>query len=327
MIRSRILGTGAYLPPHRLDNTWLESRVDTTDAWIRERTGVAERRIAPPDLVTSDLAAAAARVALDDAGLAARDLDMVIVATVTPDMPMPATACFVQRKLGAAPCAAFDLGAACAGFIYGLGLADGLIRGGGARHVLVIGVEVLSRVLDWSDRTTCVLFGDAAGAAVLGPSDDPARGVLSVCLHADGDAAGILTIPGGGTLHPASADTVAARLHKVHMNGREVFRHAVRNLAAGAVEAIEAAGLSRADVDHVVAHQANARILQAVAQRANVPFDRFFINIEKYGNTSSASIPVALDEARRAGRIVPGQTVLMCALGAGVAWGSALVRM
>lgn len=324
--RSRITGTGHYVPEKVLTNRDLEARVDTTDAWIMERTGIRERRIAADGECTSDMAAAAARRALEAAELSATDLDLIIVATVTPDMPLPSTAVFVQTKIGArSDCPAFDLAAACGGFCYGLTVADRFIRGG-ARHVLVIGVELLSRVIDWSDRTTCVLFGDGAGAAILSATDDPARGLLSMTLHADGHYASALRIPGGGSAEPVSERSLALRRHFVEMNGREIFKAAVKNLASASLRVLEDAGVSPTEVDWVVPHQANLRILDAVAERSGIARERFYLNLERYGNTSSASIPIALDEAIRGGSITRGQSVLMCALGGGVAWGAVLMR-
>lgn len=331
--RARILGTGHYLPPTVRTNHDLEKMVDTTDAWITERTGIKERRIAPPEIVTSDMATAAAKNALDAAGLAPTDVDMIIVGTVTPDMPMPATAAFVQQKLGAGNCPAFDLSAACAGFVYGMSIADQFIRSGAMKHVVVIGVELLSRVIDWEDRTTCVLFGDGAGAVVLGPTDDAGReaakprGVLSTAIHTDGSLAPSLWIPGGGSVSPASHDVIDRRLHKVHMKGQDIFKVAVRNLASASKNALVAAGITHEEIDWVCAHQANLRIINQVVSRLEVPEEKVLVNIERVGNTSSASIPILLDENVRSGKIKEGDTVLMCALGAGISWGSALVRI
>jgi 3-oxoacyl-[acyl-carrier-protein] synthase-3 len=324
---SAILGTGRYAPAKVLTNADLERMVDTSDAWITERTGIRERRIAADGENTSDMASAAARAALEAAGLYASDLDMIIVGTVTGDSPMPATAVNVQQKIGAENIPAFDISAACAGFVYGLSIGDQFIRTGQMKRILVVGVELLSRVLNWSDRTTCVLFGDGAGAAVLGPSPGDGRGVISTKIFTDGSLACTLTIPGGGSDLPLTHAGLDESKNKVHMVGSEVFKVAVKNLSSASKAALEAAGLSTGDIDWVVAHQANMRILTQVASRLDIPLERFVLNIERYGNTSSASIPIALDEAVRDGRIKPGQTVLMCALGAGISWGSALVRM
>ena len=324
--KTRILGTGHYAPARVAGNADLEKIVDTSDAWITERTGIKRRHFAADGEVTSDMAAAAGRAALEAAGLNVADLDMIIVGTVTPDMPSPSCASLVQQKLGADEIPAFDLSAACAGFIYGVTIADQFIRTGNARCVLVIGVELLSRILNWKDRTTCVLFGDGAGAVVLGPSKNGA-GILSTQLFTDGSLAGALHIPGGGSAEPYSDEVVAQSRHKVHMTGTEVFKTSVKNLTSASSAAVKAAGLKSTDIDWVVAHQANMRILDQVATRLGFPLSRFVLNIEEYGNTSSASIPIALDEAVRDGRIKPGQHVLMCALGAGISWGSAVVRM
>ncbi len=330
--RSRILGTGHYLPPVVRTNADLEKIVDTSDEWISERTGIRERHIAPEGVVTSDMAAGAARNALDMAGLKASDLDMIIVGTVTPDMPMPATAAFVQQKLGAPACPAFDLSAACAGFVFGMSIADQFIASGQMRHVLIVGVELLSRVLDWTDRATCVLFGDGAGAAVLGPSgakdgDPKPRGVLSTSIVTDGSLAMSLRIPGGGSAAPTTHATVDSKLQYVHMKGQDIFKVAVKNLLSASTKALERAGMTKNDIDWVCPHQANKRIIDQVVARIEVPTEKVLTNIERVGNTSSASIPILLDENLRAGRVRQGDTVLMCALGAGISWGSAIVRI
>jgi 3-oxoacyl-[acyl-carrier-protein] synthase-3 len=326
---TRIAGTGRACPEQVLTNDALSTRVDTSDAWIRTRTGIGERRILEEGRTTSDLAAEAGRRACETAEIDPATLDCIVVATVTPDMPMPAVAVTVQEKLGAAPCAAFDVSAACAGFLYGLSIGDAFVRAGTFRRVLVIGVEVLSRIVDWSDRNTCVLFGDGAGAAVLLParSGDDGRGILSTHLFADGTGAKHLNIPAGGSAEPTSARTLAERRHFVKMDGKPIFTNAVKNIARASQIALEANGVGPDAVDCVVAHQANLRILEGVAARVGIPMEKFFLNIERYGNTSSASIPIALDEAARAGRVQPGDLVLMAALGAGLSWGSALVRL
>jgi 3-oxoacyl-[acyl-carrier-protein] synthase-3 len=326
VLRTRIVGTGAYAPEKVLTNVDLESMVETSDAWIRERTGIVERRIAAPEQASSDLATAAAERALENAGITADQIDLIIVATVTPDAPLPSCAAYVQAKLGARNAFAFDLVAACAGSLYGLSVADQFIQTGKVKHALVIGVELLSRIVDWSDRNTCVLFGDAAGAMVLAPGNEGERGVLSTHLYLDGQAAGILHIPGGGSRMPASAEVLEQKLNKVHMNGREVYRFAVRALQDSVRTALEANGLTAADVDHVVAHQANLRIIEAVLSRLDIPLERCHLNLDRYGNTSSASVPMTLDEANRAGSLKPGDVIAMMAIGAGMAWGSAIVR-
>ncbi len=324
---SQIVGTGAYAPERVLTNHDLARIVDTSDEWIRERTGIRERRIARDDESASDMAFEAARRALDAAGLKASDLDMIIVGTVTGDLPMPACAALLQRKLGITNIPAFDISAACAGFLYGLSIGDQFIRTGALRRVLVVGVELLSRVLNWKDRVTCVLFGDGAGAAVLAPAGDDGRGVLSTRLYTDSGLVDSLCIRAGGSREPLTPEGLAENRDKVFMVGSDIFKIAVKNLTSASRAALEAAGMSPGDVKWVVPHQANLRIIAQVAMRLDIPLERFVLNIESYGNTSSASIPLALDEAVRDGRIKRGDTVLMCALGAGISWGSALIRV
>ena len=321
-----ILGTGSYLPERVLTNSDLEALVETSDAWIRERTGICERRIAAAEEATSDMAVAAAHRALEMAQTDAGELDAIIVATISPDMPMPSCAALVQAKLGARKAFAFDLSAACAGSLYAMTIADQFIRSGSARRILVVGAELLSRLVDWSDRNTCVLFGDAAGAMVLGPSPHAEHGLLSAHLHTDGTLAGSLCIPGGGSRHPPSAEVLARKMDKVSMNGRDVYKFAVRVLPEALGEAFAANGIVAADVDHVVSHQANLRIVESVLDRVGIPLERCWLNLNRYGNTSSASLPISLDEANRAGRLRSGDLVAMMAIGAGMAWGSALLR-
>jgi 3-oxoacyl-[acyl-carrier-protein] synthase III len=326
-MRTRIAGTGKAVPSKVLTNDDLSKMVETTDEWITARTGIRERRILEEGRSTSDLAAEAARAACRTASVDPKDVDCIICATVTPDMPMPAVAVTVQQKIGAA-CPAFDISAACAGFIYGMAIGDAFVRNGQFKRVLVIGVEILSRLVDWTDRNTCVLFGDGAGAALLVPSPpDDERGILSTHLYADGAGVKWLNIPGGGTVEPACARTVGDKRHYVKMEGKPIFTNAVKNISRASQIALEANGVTPEQVDHVVAHQANLRILEAVAERTGLPLSKFYLNIHKYGNTSSASIPIALDEAVAEGRIKAGELVLMAALGAGLSWGSALVRM
>jgi 3-oxoacyl-[acyl-carrier-protein] synthase-3 len=311
-----------------LTNFDLEKMVNTSDEWIVGRTGIHERRVAAEGESSSDMAAEAARRALAKAELEATDIDLILVATVTPDMPLPSTAMFVQQKIGArADCPGFDLAAACAGFIYGLSIADQYVRSGAAKNVLVIGVELLSRVLDWTDRSTCVLFGDGAGAVVVSPARMADRGIVSTHIYGDGRLAESLCIPAGGSREPTTHESVDKKRHLVHMLGQDIFKVAVKNLTASSITAIESAGLTPDDIDWVVPHQANSRILEAVSKRCGVPMDRFYLNIAKYGNTSSASVPIALDEGVRDGSLKPGQNLVMCALGGGIAWGSALVRL
>lgn len=324
--RTRILGTGRYLPEKVLTNFDLEKLVETSNDWIIERTGIRERHVAADHEASSDMASEAAKRALKASGVDARDIDLIIVSTVTPDMPLPATAMFVQQNIGArADCPGFDLSAACAGFIYGLSLADSMIKSGSARYVLLVGVELLTRVMNWKDRTTCVLFGDGAGAVILGPSAGDGRGILSTHIYADGSLAGALCIPGGGSRLPNTPETLAEGKHLVHMIGKDVFKFAVKALASASNTAIEHNGLRPEDIHKVVPHQANIRIIEGVSKRCGIPMERFYINIDRIGNTSSASIPIALDEALEAGAIEAGNNIVFCALGGGIAWGSALV--
>jgi 3-oxoacyl-[acyl-carrier-protein] synthase III len=325
-MRAHIIGTGSYVPEKVVTNRDLEKLVETTDEWIQERTGIRERRMAAPGENTSDMALKAAVRALEMASTRADELDLVIVGTVTPDMPMPACAAFLAHKLGATKAFAFDLSAACAGSLFGLSVASQFIETGKAKRVLVVGVELLTRIIDWKDRNTCVLFGDAAGAMVLGPSKDDARGIISTHLHTDGAQTGILCIPGGGSKTPVSHEMVDQRLQYVSMNGRDVYKFAVRALSEAIGEAFAANNLTADHITHVVAHQANVRIIDAVLERVKLPKEKAFLNIDKYGNTSSASLPMTLDEANRSGRLAPNDTILMMAIGAGMSWGSAIVR-
>jgi 3-oxoacyl-[acyl-carrier-protein] synthase-3 len=330
MIRSRIVGTGRGLPTKVLSNADLEKLVDTNDQWIVERTGIKERRIVEPGQATSDLSTMAAREALAMAGMKATEIDCIIIATITPDTQFPSTAVYVQHQLGIGGCASFDVSAACAGFIYGLSVGDAFIKSGMFKNILVVGVELLSHITDWADRNTCVLFGDGAGAVILRAEHqaegEKPRGILSTHIYADGAGAEYLNLPGGGTRMPITPEVIEKKLDKTKMNGKYVFQHAVRNIAAACMTALEHNKMAANDVDLVVAHQANLRIVEAVAQRVNLPMSKFFLNIHKYGNTSSASIPIALDEAVREGKVKDGMHLLMGALGGGFAWGSALVR-
>jgi 3-oxoacyl-[acyl-carrier-protein] synthase III len=326
LTQSQILGTGSYAPSRILTNSDLEKLVRTSDSWIVERTGIKERHIAADGEATSDMAVEAAKQALAMSGTAAADLDMIIVGTISPDMQMPSCAVLVQAKLGAAKAFAFDVSAACAGSLYGMSIADQFIRTGRAERVLVVGAELLSRLVDWTDRSSCILFGDAAGALVLGPTSDPGRGLLSAHLHSDGSAAGMLSIPGGGSKFPLSEEVLAKKMDKIAMSGREVYKFAVRVLPEALLEALAAQGLKPGAIDHVVSHQANVRIVESVVDRLGIPREKCWFNIERYGNTSSASLPISLDEANRAGRLKPGDLIAMMAIGAGMAWGSALLR-
>lgn len=319
-----ILGLGFYLPEKVLTNVDLEKIVETTDEWIRTRTGISQRRIVADGQATSDLSVEAARRALADAKLTPADIDLILVATMTPDMPCPSCACFTQAKLGAPQAAAMDVSAACAGFVYALICGQQFIASGLYNHVLVIGAEVLSKVVDWTDRSTCVLFGDGAGAAVLGPVQD--GGILATYLGSDGTKADLLKVPAGGSLIPASHESVDQRMHYLKMNGIEVFKLATRIMADAAERSLKVCGLTAEDVTCVIPHQANLRIISAVMDRLGVPMDKVYLNVDRYGNMSSASTIVALCEAVRDGRIKKGDIVLLVAFGAGLAWGSLVIR-
>ncbi|MBI5420382.1 MAG: ketoacyl-ACP synthase III [Deltaproteobacteria bacterium] len=323
---SKIIGLGMFAPPKTLTNDELEKLVDTNDEWITTRTGIRERHIAPPGTANSDLCLEASRRALADAGIDASDLDIVIVGTVTPDMPLPATACFLQMKLGAGRAFALDLNAACSGFMYSLSVADALIRAGRGRKALVVGAEMLSSITDYTDRSTCILFGDGAGAAVLSECDN-GDGVLSCHLHSDGSLWELIRCTGGGTVNPYGPETVQNRLNFIRMAGNETFKHAVTRMVEVSHEALSRNGVTIDDVDLFVPHQANMRIISAVGKRLGVPDEKVFVNLERYGNTSAASIPIALAEAREQGRLSSGDLLLMVAFGGGLTWGSALVRM
>jgi 3-oxoacyl-[acyl-carrier-protein] synthase-3 len=322
---AQIVGWGKYVPSQVLTNDDLAKMVDTSDDWIRARTGIVERRIAEPRETTSTMSIKAAQAALQVADVAPERLDLIIVTTATPDYLFPATACLVQDALGARRAGAFDLLAGCSGFVYGLGVGSQLIISGVYENVLVIGAEILSRIMDWTDRNTCVLFGDGAGALLLQASDAPG-GVLSFTLGADGSGGDLLMLPGGGSRHPASAETVAQGLHYVRMNGREVFRFATRIMGHAAKEAIQAAGLKIDDVDLFIPHQANIRIIQSAAKHLGLPMDKVFVNLDRYGNTSCASIPVAFCEAIEEKRIRPGDHLVLVSFGAGMTWAAAVVQ-
>ena len=320
-----ILGTGSYVPARILSNAELAKTVETTDEWIRSRTGIAQRHIAAADEQTSDLGLKAAERALAKAGLKASQLDAIICATLSPDYPWPATACLIQRKLNAPQALAFDLSAACSGLVYALAAAEGLIAAGTARHVLVVGAEKLSSILDWTDRNTCVLFGDGAGALVLGPSNG--HGVIrSMTLGADGNQVEKLYQPGGGTACPASVDSVSRKLHFLKMEGKEVFKFAVKIMGEASEQAVLQAGWKTSDIDLFVPHQANIRIIEAAAKHMGLPMDKVFVNLDKYGNTSAASVGLALDEAVEAGRVKAGSKIVLVAFGAGLTWAATAIE-
>lgn len=320
-----ILGTGVALPEKVVTNADLEKIVDTTDQWITERTGIKERRQAGPDEKTSTLSIQAARKALEMAGVTPQQLDLIICSTISPDMPLPATAAFIQRGLGALPCCAFDLAAACSGFLFGVTVAEQFIKTGKARYALVIGAEILSRYLDYQDRATCVIFGDGVAAGILGPAAEPS-GILACEMHTDGAYADQLYIPAGGTARPASCETVRAREHYIKMRGNELFKVAVRSLEDVSRRVLAQAGVCAEQLNLFIPHQANQRITDAVRQRLGVSADKVYSNISRVGNTSSASIPICLDECIRSGRIQKGDLVLMSSFGAGVTWGAVLMR-
>lgn len=325
-IRFKILGTGRHLPSKVLSNADLERMVDTSDQWIKERTGIANRRIVEGDTSTSDLAAGAVRAACEAAQIEVDQLDALIVATSTPDTVFPSTACWTQKKLGIRGMPAFDVSAGCTGWLYGLELASALVQAGSAKHVAVCGAEVMSKSIDWTDRRTCVLFGDGAGAAVVGPSEDGQSGFLSHNWGADGNLAPVLYQPAGGSQKPATAETVQEKLHSVHMEGNAVFLHAVRSMSGAAAQALSDAGLSADDIKLVVPHQANMRIIEATRERVGISADRVYSNLHKYGNMSAASVPVAVDEALREGRIEDGDAVMLTAFGTGLTWAASVMR-
>ncbi len=323
---ANITGTGRYLPEKVITNQYLESLVDTNDEWIRQRTGMVERRMAAPEQATSDLCFEAAKIAVADAGLAPGDIDMIIIATVTPDTVFPATACRVQEKLGCRPVPCFDLAAACSGYIYALQTARTAVAAGTAEHVLVIGGEVLTRITDYADRGTCILFGDGAGATVVSRAPDGEEGILDVFLAADGSGADLMILPGGGSLHPATHESVDARLHFTRLEGRAVYKHAVSKIVSSVNGSLERCGLGKDDISLIIPHQMNARIIESAAKHLELPLEKMFINLDKYGNTSAATIPIAIDEARREGRIGRGDLVCLVAFGGGMTWASALIR-
>lgn len=324
--RAVIRGVGSYTPERVLTNADLEKMVDTTDEWIMARTGIRERRIARPDETTSDMGSEAAKRALAAAGVKAEDVDLILVATITPDMGFPNTACFVQKNIGAVNAFCVDLEAACSGFVYGLDMARNYIAAGSANTVLVIGAEKISCITDWKDRSLCVLFGDGAGAAVVQAADAGQRGILSSVLRSDGRLSELLMLPGGGSRHPASEQTLAAGLHFMKMDGREVFKHAVTCMTDVAKKALAQAGVAIEDVKLIIPHQANMRIISAIGDRLGGKPEQYFINLERYGNTSAASIILALDEAVRNNRLERGDKVLLVAFGGGFTWGATVLE-
>jgi 3-oxoacyl-[acyl-carrier-protein] synthase-3 len=324
--RSVVLGTGSEVPGKVVTNRDLEKIVDTSDEWITVRTGIKERRVLEDGKGNADMAFQAAKRALDDAGIKAKELDAIVMGTVTPDYPFPSSACVLEDMLGARNAFSFDVNAACSGFLNALSVADSFVRTGKVENALVIGSDALTRLLNWQDRTTCILFGDAAGAVVLGASENGNGGILSTKLRTDGSYVKTLYVPAGGSLKPANPDTVQTNQHTITMNGKEVFKVAVRSMEEISRQALEEAGVGIEQISLVIPHQANRRIIVALAERLGVPLERVMINLDRYGNTSAASIPVALDEARRHGRIRKADVVLLNAFGAGFAWGAAVIQ-
>jgi 3-oxoacyl-[acyl-carrier-protein] synthase-3 len=324
-LHAEIIATGSAVPERILNNRYFEKIVETSDEWIVSRSGIRERRVTDEHTATSDLAAEASRKALHKAGLSPEDLDMIIIGTATPDRVFPSTACFLQDHLGAVNAAPVDVGAACSGFLYGLSMGRSMIESGQFRTILVSGAETLTKITDYQDRGTCVLFGDAAGVAVLQATEED-RGILQTYLGGNGSLWHLLHMPAGGSRIPASHESVEGRLHYIKMSGNEVFKHAVKAMGDAALQVLQQAGLTADDVDLMIPHQANIRIIKATAKRIHLPMERVYVNIERYGNTSAASIPLAMDEAREKGLGRPGDIWLLVAFGGGFTWGSAIIR-
>ena len=320
-----ILGTGRALPPKVVTNADLEKIVDTNDEWIRTRTGIEQRHLAEPGASLSDLATEAAQKALDDAGVSAEEVELIVFGTVTGDMKFPAAACLVQEKLGAKNAVAFDLSAACSGFLYSATVAEGLMATSGYKKALVIGGEILSSMVDWTDRNTCVLFGDGAGAVVLGSSEGD-RGLLNTCLKSNGKFSHLLYNE-GGSLYPPSTESLAAYKHTIRMEGQEVFKNAVISMTSALKTVLKETGMTVDDLDLLIPHQANLRIIEAVGKRFKIPQEKVYVNVNRYGNTSAASIPIALDEARRSGQVQQGSVVGLVTFGAGFTWAAGLIRL
>lgn len=320
-----IVGIGTALPEKILTNDDLTKMVDTSDDWIKSRTGICQRRIVDENTATSDLCVVAAERALEDAGISAEELDLIIVATYTPDMLIPATACLVQDRIGAKNAGAFDLSAGCSGFLYGLATGSQFIASGTYETVMVIGADTVSKILDWEDRSTCVLFGDGAGAVVL-KSSPVNTGILSIYLGSDGSGAELLHLPAGGSRLPASQETIKSRQHYMRMNGKEVFKFAVKVMGEAALKALDKCGLTKEDIDFLVPHQANYRIIEAAIKRLNLTPEKVYVNLDRYGNTSGASVPVALYEALKEGKIKRGDIVVLVAFGGGLSWGASVIK-
>ncbi|HHT9158434.1 MAG TPA: beta-ketoacyl-ACP synthase III [Candidatus Brocadiaceae bacterium] len=320
-----ITGIGSYLPRKILTNYDLEKMIDTTNDWIIQRTGIKERRITENGVTTSDLATKASLKAMKDAKVSPKDLDMIITSTITPDHFFPSTSCYIQQKIGATRASAFDILAACAGFIYAISIGQSFVSSGAAKTVLVVGAECLSKITDYKDRTTCVLFGDGAGAVILQKSEKKHQ-ILYTNLAADGSQADVLIMPGGGARNPASLESVQKRMHYIQFKGKEVFKLAINNITKLIIETAKKNNLKPKDIDLIIPHQSNLRIIEATMQKLGLPMEKAFVNIDKYGNTSSASIPIAIDEARKAGRLRKGNIVMLVAFGGGLTWGSSLIR-
>lgn len=321
-----ILGTGSYVPENIVTNDDMAKIVDTSDEWIRTRTGICERRFAADDEATSDMACAAGERAIQAAGIDRNEIDLIIVATMTPDMPFPSTACLIQSKLNLPNVCAFDVQAACSGFVYTLGIASSMLLSGNFNKALIIGAEKTSPILDFEDRTTCVLFGDGAGAAVLSREDFENVGILGTIGGSDGSDPSVLQQPGGGSAIPATSESIQARQHFLKMNGKEIFKQAVRVMGQASTDILEKVGFETENIDLVVPHQANMRIIDSLAKRMKIPMEKFHNNLERYGNTSAASVAIALDEANQAGRIKSGDIILLVAFGAGLTWASSLIK-
>ena len=323
--RASITGIGSYLPSKVLTNYDLEKMVDTSDDWIIQRTGIKERHIVENGQITSDLATQASLRAMEDAGVSPEDLDMIITSTITPDHIFPATSCYIQQKIGASRASAFDILAACAGFIYALSIGQSFVNSGAMETVLVVGAECLSKITDYTDRATCVLFGDGAGAVIIQKSRTKHE-ILSTSLAADGSQADVLIMPGGGAKNPASLESVQQRTHYIQFKGKEVFKLAINNITNLIIETVNKNGLNLEDIDLIIPHQSNLRIIEATMEKLGLPMEKAFVNIDKYGNTSSASIPIAIDEARKEGRLSKGDIVMLVAFGGGLTWGSSVIR-
>ncbi|TLD42167.1 MAG: 3-oxoacyl-[acyl-carrier-protein] synthase, KASIII [Candidatus Jettenia ecosi] len=323
--RASITGIGSYLPGKILTNYDLEKLVETSNDWIIQRTGIKERHIVENGVITSDLAAQASIYAMEDAGVAPQDLDMIITSTITPDHIFPSTSCYIQQKLGATRAGAFDILAACAGFIYALAVGESFVNSGAIKTALVVGAECLSKITDYTDRSTCVLFGDGAGAVII--QKNPAKHeILSTRLAADGSQADVLIMPGGGAKNPASLESIQQRAHYIQFRGKEVFKLAINNITNLILETADENGLKLADIDLIIPHQSNLRIIEATMEKLGLPMEKAFVNIDKYGNTSSASIPIAINEARKEGRLKKGDVVMLVAFGGGLTWGSSIIR-